>query len=316
MSTPADNYIITRSTSEAERLDLQHRLVLNCQGYYLHPCIKLPSLSSNSSNSHPLRIAELATGTSIFLQELAPHLPPSTELHGFDISDRMFPPVEKRPANLHLHTADIKKPFDTKWQGYFDIVHIRFIEAAMRKEEWGPTLRNVASLLMPGGWVQWVEDDRAHSVRHAARPVARAGDAAASLEALSGGKEGFTPPKIEYLGKYTGGLMNNERADDMTYGYMNLPTLMADPETGGLEKVDRDVFVIDREDDGGDLRKEWVVMGAGATWSMLKSKEAAGGMKQGEMPTMEEVEESYGKDIAKGGHWITRVGVFVGRKKL
>ena len=100
---------------EAERLVVQHNCMISCQGYYLHPEVK-PSTTAP-------RIADLATGTGIWLCELAPAYP-QAELHGFDISDKMFPSQESIPSNVKLHTADIKKSFDQAWLGYFDVVNI------------------------------------------------------------------------------------------------------------------------------------------------------------------------------------------------
>lgn len=303
MVSPTDNYIIARDTSEADRLDVQHQYMISCQGYYLHPDICLPTAGA--------RIADFCTGTAIFLREVAQAYQ-SAECHGFDISDKMFPTHANLPKNVELHIADVKKAFDDRWLGYFDVVHIRLIEAAMRKDDWSVVLQNVITLLKPGGWLQWVEDDRAHSVRHAARPAASTDAAKQSLSAKTDAAR-FLPPRLSYLDRFNRLLMPNGRADDMTYGYMNLDTLMRDSEVGNLEKVGCDVYVVDREDDGGKLRNDWAAMGIAAVWSMLKSREDAGD-KLSEI-SREQLAEGFLEDIAKGGHFITRVAVFTGRKK-
>lgn len=303
MVPPADNYIIARDTSEAERLNVQHQYIISCQGYYLHPDIYLPATDT--------RVADLCTGTAIFLREVAQAFP-SAECHGFDISDKMFPAQSELPNNVDLHIADIKQSFDSRWLGYFDVVHIRLIEAAMRKDDWRFVLQNVVTLLRPGGWLQWVEDDRAHSVRHAARAVAPLGATKKSLSATEDTTR-FQPPQLSYLDRFNRLLMPNERANDMTYGYMNLDTLMRDPEIGGLEQVGCDVFVVDRDDDGGKLRRDWAAMGIAAVWSMLKAREEVGD-KLAEI-SYDELAEGFLKDIDMGGHFATRVAAFTGRKK-
>lgn len=303
MGPPVDNYIISRDTSEAERLNIQHEYMISCQGYYLHPDIEVPDTGA--------RIAELCTGTAIFLREVAAAYI-TAEFHGFDISDKMFP--QEIPDNVQLHVADVKKPFDENWLGYFDVVHVRLIEAAMRKEEWAPLLRNIITLLKAGGWLQWVEDDRAHSVRHAARPVAPLGAAKQSLSAAAAtGQTQFIPARFDNINRFPGLLMDNAKADAMTYGYMNLDRLMKDPEVGALEQVGCDLYVVDREDDDGKLRRDWVAMGAMAVWSMLQAREAAGD-KLTDI-TRDELVEGFMKDIDAGGHFITRVTVFTGRKR-
>lgn len=183
----------------------------------------------------------------------------------------------------------------------------------MRQDDWAPLLRNIITLLKPGGWLQWVEDDRAHSVRHAARPVAPRGAAKKSLSATAAGQDRFVPARFTMLDRFTGLLMPNARADDMTYGYMNLNMLMKDPEVGDLEQVGCDVYVVDREDDGGKLRRDWAFMGAAAVWGMLKAREAAGD-KLSDI-SQEDLIEGFTHDVAAGGHYITRVSVFTGRKK-
>lgn len=305
MKLHTDNYIMSRDTSEAERLNLQHQYMMSCQGYYLHPDIKLPATGA--------RIADVCTGTTIFLREVASAYPVA-ECHGFDISDKMFPAPADLPENIDLHIADIKQPFESRWLGYFDVVHIRLIEAAMKKEDWAPVLRNLITLLKPGGWLQWVEDERAHSVRHAARPVAPVDAAKESLSvSATGEKAGFIPPRFSYLDRFCGLLMPDGRAEDMTYGYMNLDRLMKNPDIGNLEQVDCDVYIVDREDDGGQLRRDWAAMGIAALWSMLKSREAAGD-KLTDI-SRDELAKGVFEDMAQGGHFLTRAAVFTGRKR-
>lgn len=299
MSLPADNYIITRNAGEGERLELQHRMTISCQGYYLHPDISVPSSA---------RIGEVCTGTAIWLREVAA-ANSSAECHGFDLSDAMYPSQDKLPTNVKLHLADIKKPFEDRWLGYFDVVHIRLIAAAMRVEEWGPAVRNVVTLLKPGGWLQWVEDDRPVAVRHTFRPVAPVGAAEKSLQ----NSADWRPPPPFTLGRFVGKTMTNERAEAMNYAYMNLDKLMADPALGNLDQVACDAFTIDREDDGGKFRKAWAMMGITADWNMASAVEAAG-QKIIDMDEFEYRERSM-RDVGMGAYWVVRATVFIGRKK-
>ena len=245
MSLPIDNYIVSRSATEAERLELQHRCIISCQGYYLHPEVSL--LSSHA------RVGELCTGTAIWLRELAA-ANPKQECHGFDISNTMFPAQASLSENVQLHIADIKQPFEHGLLESFDVVHIRLIQAAMKMEEWGPVLQNIVTLLKPGGWLQWFEDDRAVAVRHSCRPVAPLG---LSDIAVLGNKTGnqWSPPRLSNLSSLNATIMPDERALAMNYGYMNLNNLMADPDVGNLCNVAVDSFVIDRQDDDGNLRR-------------------------------------------------------------
>lgn len=303
MSLPSDNYILSRDATEADRLELQHRCMISCQGYYLHPDVSLPSTSA--------RIAELGTGTTIWLREVALAYP-AVECHGFDISDAMFPGQKDLPPNIQLHKADIKQPFEKRWLGGFDVVHIRLIQAAMRVEEWGPVLRNITTLLKPGGWLQWVEDDRPVAVRRNVRPVAPLGAAEKSLHGTPGQAE-WQPPHLAHLSSLNRVVMPDDRSLAMNYGYMNLDSLMLNPEIGNLECVFGDGFVIDREDDGGKLRKAWATMGISAVRSMLKATGGSGG-KFG--VDGDDWSERSMKEIDMGAHWVSRATVFIGRKKL
>ena len=83
-----------------QRLNLQHYLWKQQQGHLIHPNI----LSIKQEN---LKIADIGTGTAIFLLDLADSLPPSTQLHGFDIDLTQCPPKPWLPANVNLRTLDV-----------------------------------------------------------------------------------------------------------------------------------------------------------------------------------------------------------------
>jgi hypothetical protein len=102
------------------------------------------------------QIAEVATGTSIFLTDLSSRLPQSVQLHGFDISADQFP--QSLPPNVHLHIHDAKLPWPAMWHGCFDVVHGRLLVCAMKTmDDWMMVARNVLQLLKPGGRIQWCE---------------------------------------------------------------------------------------------------------------------------------------------------------------
>lgn len=122
-------------------------------GYLISPHIS-PNLSPHS------RVADLATGTSAWLLDLAasPHAGPH-QLHGFDISPAQFPPAHTLPRNLTLHVADVKAPLSASFHGRFDLVHARLLMCAVDPHEWPAIVANAAALLRPGGHLQWEEAD-------------------------------------------------------------------------------------------------------------------------------------------------------------
>jgi hypothetical protein len=118
-------------------------------GYMLHPEIM-------SSLPHAPKVADVATGTGIFLLELAKTLPAASELHGFDISPAQFPKAHV-PANIQFHVANAKTPFSSEFHEKFDVVHLRLLIPAMSGDDWKTVTQNVCMLLKPGGAIQWTE---------------------------------------------------------------------------------------------------------------------------------------------------------------
>jgi len=102
------------------------------------------------------KVADIATGTGIFLLDLAKILPAASELHGFDISPAQFPQADV-PANIQFHLADAKKPFPSEFHEKFDVVHLRLLIPAMSGDDWETVTQNVCMLLKPGGAIQWTE---------------------------------------------------------------------------------------------------------------------------------------------------------------
>ncbi|KAF5979421.1 methyltransferase [Fusarium coicis] len=104
----SDEYVLGRDISGSIRLDAQHLLWRLHTGYTLHPAIP---------RSSKMKIAEVGTGTGIWLFDLAQELPDTVCLHGYDISATQFP----------------------------------------SKELWPPNVNFVSKLLKPGGYIQWEE---------------------------------------------------------------------------------------------------------------------------------------------------------------
>lgn len=151
MANEVEKYPLGRQSVEIERLNTQHRLLVRATGYHLHPSIerKLPS--------EP-KIAEVATGTGIFLTELSRQLPPESSFHGYDISADSFTPTNDLPKNVHLSVLDAKQPPPPDLHGKYDVVLIRFINIALRTpDDWMAVAKHASSLLKPGGALQWIE---------------------------------------------------------------------------------------------------------------------------------------------------------------
>ncbi|KAI1189307.1 hypothetical protein F5B17DRAFT_450215 [Nemania serpens] len=146
----SSNYALMRDFRNFS-LTAQHYLWKDLIGYLVHPDI----LNRKSD----LKIADVATGNGIWLQDLAETISPSSELHGFDISLDQVCPKPWLRANIHMHTWDIFEEPASQFLGFFDIVHVRLITVVVRNNNPRPALKNLTKLLKPGGYLQWDEVD-------------------------------------------------------------------------------------------------------------------------------------------------------------
>jgi hypothetical protein len=78
---------------------LQHYLWKQRQGFLVHPSIPIHTGS--------LKIADIGTGTGIWLLDLASTIPSSTQLHGFDVDLSQCPPKEWLPSNVSMQLLNI-----------------------------------------------------------------------------------------------------------------------------------------------------------------------------------------------------------------
>jgi len=146
----ADNkYLLNRDARETARLIEQHDWLKKLVGCNVHPAIPVEKPG--------LRVADVATGTAIWLLDLAKTLPDDTQLYGFDISAAQFPAPESRPSNVFLYEQSVTNAFPEEYHGSFDIVAVRLITAGLRGDDWETAVKNLFLLLKPGGYLQWIE---------------------------------------------------------------------------------------------------------------------------------------------------------------
>ncbi|KAF4454224.1 methyltransferase domain-containing protein [Fusarium austroafricanum] len=103
------------------------------------------------------KVADADTGTGIFLKELAPKLPEEAQLDGFDIDTRKFPEPASLPPNVGLAFGNVLEPFPKQFLGIYDLVHVKLLYAALKKDEWLLAVKNLKTLLKPGGYLFWSE---------------------------------------------------------------------------------------------------------------------------------------------------------------
>ncbi|KAK4221116.1 S-adenosyl-L-methionine-dependent methyltransferase [Podospora fimiseda] len=132
------------------RLDEQHIFTTKTLGFLLHP--NIPAPSSNA------KIADIGTGTGIWLLDLARSLPSTCIFTGFDITPSAFPSEsDAMPPNVTFRVHDTLAPFPAEERGTYDVVAARFLSSATPRTDWAATLTNLMTLLRPGGWLQWID---------------------------------------------------------------------------------------------------------------------------------------------------------------
>lgn len=159
---PTRRPVLTRRKTRSTARDIQIVSLANRQwdicansnsnfGYLLHPAVAkiLPARGG--------RVADVATGTGIWMLDIAREYDPSTIFDGYDISDSQFPPKERLPSNMTFSTCDCKKPFPPELHGLYDVVHVRMLIAVMHESDWAAVARNLLQLLRPGGALMWAE---------------------------------------------------------------------------------------------------------------------------------------------------------------
>ncbi|KAF2170288.1 hypothetical protein M409DRAFT_19890 [Zasmidium cellare ATCC 36951] len=168
-----DIYVLPRDTKETQRLNEQHKHLLKCFPFLIHPA------TSVDAETPDLRIADIACGSGIWLTDVAQHYP-KAECHGFDISgdqfldegslDKLFGSGRVR---FHVEDAASESGPLPEHRGKFDVVAVRLIHSSLVGEAWNRAVRNIMAMLKPGGHVQWIDWDpqRAYIVQY--KPLAK-----------------------------------------------------------------------------------------------------------------------------------------------
>ncbi|KAJ8120366.1 hypothetical protein ONZ43_g2908 [Nemania bipapillata] len=149
-------YILNAGSAQSEhdRLNSQHHLFNNIMQNDLLP----PHITTSISNSKtPPKIVEIATGTAVWLSEIAKTLSPDAELVGLDFDTSKFPPPSSLASNITLRQANMFEPFPTDLLGKFDVVNVRLIIFALKDGLGTDLVKNLMTLLKPGGYISWAE---------------------------------------------------------------------------------------------------------------------------------------------------------------
>ncbi|MCJ1433764.1 hypothetical protein MMC27_003129 [Xylographa pallens] len=131
---------------------------LNCQHYLWRETLNF-LISPNISIGPTPRVADVGTGTGIWLLDLAKNLPSSAQLEGFDISSTGYPPKEWLPSNVELRLWNVFDEPPEHMHEKYDVVHLRLFLVVVDDNDPSTILRHCLKILKPGGFLQWEEYD-------------------------------------------------------------------------------------------------------------------------------------------------------------
>lgn len=232
------------------------------------------------------RIADMGTGTARFLLRVHP-MHPGASLEGFDISSTFFPPENTLPPNTSLAVSDIKQPFPEEMHGKYDLVHARMLITAILPEEWGSVVRNLVTLLRPGGFIQWEECEFLNAEYLASRPGAR-------LEKT----------------RYVGDLFRAAQWERFKKGWNTLPQEMRD---AGLTAVVSEAVPSDRDPETRESITT-SILSLCFTWArMMRERGAPGAMSADELDVLQ---REVADEIRSGCYFKYNIHIACGRKPL
>ncbi|KJZ70451.1 hypothetical protein HIM_10153 [Hirsutella minnesotensis 3608] len=102
-------------------------------------------------------VADVATGTGVWLEDLAAELPAASQLDGYDFDTSKFRSSQKLPTNVKLQFGNVLEPFPEAIHGKYDVVHARLLLFALKADQWDIAAANLKTLLKDGGWLLWEE---------------------------------------------------------------------------------------------------------------------------------------------------------------
>lgn len=147
-------YGLPKDGSETLRLNFQHHLMHRGFGTDIHA----PIFGTRRHPETPTMILDVGTGTGIWANEVAIHLP-DTQVIAIDLQT---PPNDLpnssaiRPPNYRYLPANLLEtlPFEDET---FCYVHMRLMIAAIPREAWGMVIAELKRVTKKGGWIELVE---------------------------------------------------------------------------------------------------------------------------------------------------------------
>jgi hypothetical protein len=191
---------------------------------------------------------------------------------------------------VSLGFIDFKKPIPEELQGTFDLVNVRLIIISMGPIEiWQETLKNLITLVKPGGCVTWTDGNFL------------------SARGFRGADATSTPGHALTAAQFQ---LNGTLKKRFGYSFPDFAKLFRD---AGLTNVEEDVISTDRL---VEQRREFTEIGIGAVFGGLKNLSKAGGEGYWGEREVEERREAAVKDMESGAYLRWDIHIAVGFKKL
>ncbi|KAI6371414.1 hypothetical protein MCOR32_006190 [Pyricularia oryzae] len=142
-----DNVLFGANQTEVHRLDMQHQCIHDANPTFVYAPLDL--------SRGGYKILDQATGSGIWIREARAAAGADNEWVGTDIEDQYFP--TDPPADTTYRHQSMTEPWPEHWRGYFDLVHSRMALPGVGVFPLATAVKNLISLVRPGGWIQLVE---------------------------------------------------------------------------------------------------------------------------------------------------------------
>ncbi|KAH7182090.1 hypothetical protein DER46DRAFT_654246 [Fusarium sp. MPI-SDFR-AT-0072] len=93
----------------------------------------------------------------VFKAIMCDHLPPVIWQQLKSLPAPRFHDPASLPANVKLQYGTVLEPFPKECLGTYDLVHVKLLYAALKKDEWLQAMKNLKTLLNPDGYLFWSE---------------------------------------------------------------------------------------------------------------------------------------------------------------
>lgn len=94
-----------------------------------------------------MHIADIATGTGIWLLDLASSALESCVFEGWDISNTQYPHENSLPENVKFGTFDVTAGVPRELVGRYDVMHVGLLALVIQDGDPGVWIKNLMTML-------------------------------------------------------------------------------------------------------------------------------------------------------------------------